>query len=446
MKQFPKELEEYLKVFRALARSAFDGVLLVQNGFILDLNEHFAAMTNSECEDLRGKSLGDIFSAESCSDIEGFGQSQSLQSFKASLIVASDSIVTVEVKLDTLAITDGQLLQLAVVRDMTAQEEKEKALEISEQKFRVAFHSSPDSINVNRLVDGLYLEINQGFTDIMGYLPEDVLGKSSLELDIWVYPEDRQALVVDLRKKGEVKNLEAKFRRKDGQTRIGLMSAKILNYGGEMAILSVTRDITQRNEAIKEIEDLHQKLLLAYDETLAGWSRALSLRDLETELHSKRVVQGTVRLAEIIAYPACEIKHLRRGAILHDIGKMGVPDHVLLKPGPLTDEGWRLMRQHPILGYKMLSSIPFLKKSLDIPYCHHERWDGSGYPRGLKDKNIPLAARIFSVIDVFDALTSNRPYRKAWCREKAFGYIAENAGRAFDPEIVESFLAHQSQF
>ena len=150
----------------------------------------------------------------------------------------------------------------------------------------------------------------------------------------------------------------------------------------------------------------------------------------------------TIQLARAVGVGNEGIVHIRRGALLHDMGKLGIPDRILLKPDKLTEEEWVIMRKHPVYAYDMLSSIEYLRPALDIPYCHHEKWDGSGYPRGLKGEEIPLAARIFAVIDVWDALTSNRPYRKAWTREQALEYIREQTGTHFDPQIVEVFLAN----
>jgi HD-GYP domain-containing protein (c-di-GMP phosphodiesterase class II) len=135
-----------------------------------------------------------------------------------------------------------------------------------------------------------------------------------------------------------------------------------------------------------------------------------------------------------------QLVHVRRGTMLHDIGKMGLPDNILLKPGPLTEDEWEVMRQHPIYAYNLLKGIPFLEKALDIPYCHHEKWDGSGYPQGLKGEQIPLAARVFALVDVWDALLSDRPYRQAWTREQVIAYLQEQAGVHFDPSVVQTFL------
>ena len=181
-------------------------------------------------------------------------------------------------------------------------------------------------------------------------------------------------------------------------------------------------------------------LALAYDATIEGWSAALDLRDKETEGHSLRVTEMTMQLARSLGIGEAELVHVRRGALLHDIGKMGVPDTILLKPDKLTDEEWVLMRKHPQLAFDMLAPITYLKPALDVPYCHHEKWDGTGYPRGLKGEEIPLSARIFAVVDVYDALISDRPYRRAWTREKTISHIGEQAGSHFDPEVVKVFL------
>ncbi len=182
------------------------------------------------------------------------------------------------------------------------------------------------------------------------------------------------------------------------------------------------------------------ELMLAYDATIEGWSAALDLRDKETEGHSRRVTEMTVELARRIGIGESELVHIRRGALLHDMGKLGVPDHILLKPDKLTDEEWHIMHAHPVHAYEMLLPINYLKPALDIPHAHHEKWDGTGYPLGLKGENIPLAARIFAIVDVWDAITSDRPYRAAWSKEKALEFIKNESGKHFDPQVVEGFL------
>jgi PAS domain S-box-containing protein/putative nucleotidyltransferase with HDIG domain len=193
----------------------------------------------------------------------------------------------------------------------------------------------------------------------------------------------------------------------------------------------------------ENLQRSNMELTLAYDATIEGWSRALDLRDRETEGHTQRVAEMALELADKMGVNDVEKLDLWRGALLHDIGKMGVPDAILLKPGPLSNEEWEIMRQHPLYAYEMLSPIKYLKHALEIPYCHHEKWDGSGYPRGLKGNEIPLSARVFAVIDVFDALISDRPYSKPWPREKAYQYIRDQADKHFDPQVVKIFLETQ---
>jgi PAS domain S-box-containing protein/putative nucleotidyltransferase with HDIG domain len=655
---------------------------------------------------------------------------------------------------------------IAQIEDITEQVKSERKIQRLEERFTKAFYTSPDAININRATDGVYLDCNRSFIELTGYTRDEIIGKSSIALGIWVNPEDRTRLVKGLQEKGDVKNLEAEFRMKDGRILTGLMSASLLDVDGEQCILSVTRDISEIKKAqlaIQESEeryrtifdtvpvslweqdfltvydilemlradgvtdlagylDAHpgivekavrsvivrdmndeslvifkakskaelfssidimfreesytnfrselqaiwdkkpiyngetinqtidgqpivvnvtyripvkreefahilvsitdttarkaaeeqvgmqvqhlaalravdmaisasmdlpivlrvllnqvqqqlkvhsasillfnqatQKLVYAagsgfksravertnlglgesyagkaalerrivaaddlstsfsqiategfrddgftdylgipliskgsvkgvleifnrgklpqdaqwmnlldsmasqaaiaidnatlfddaqkaninlrqaYDATIEGWARALELRDGDTEGHSKRVADMTVLLAREVGIKEADMVDLRRGALLHDIGKMGIPDTILLKPAALTDEEWVIMRKHPTLGKGLLEPIEFLKNSMDIPYCHHEKWDGTGYPRGLKGEEIPLMARVFSVIDGWDALRSDRPYRKALSDADAWNIIEENSGKAYEPDIVHKF-------
>ena len=191
---------------------------------------------------------------------------------------------------------------------------------------------------------------------------------------------------------------------------------------------------------VQGMQRSNTNLVLAYEATIEGWSHALDLRDKETEGHTQRVTDMTIKLARKMQVEEELIPHIRRGALLHDIGKMGVPDHILLKEGPLTEAEWEIMKKHPKFAYDLLSPIAYLKEALDIPYCHHEKWDGTGYPRGLSGTRIPFAARIFAVVDVWDAITSDRPYRKKWTKRKAIKYIREQSGKQFEPVVVDIFL------
>jgi len=194
------------------------------------------------------------------------------------------------------------------------------------------------------------------------------------------------------------------------------------------------------NSMVSSLEKSQRDLVNAYDSTLKGWSQALELKDSETVGHTHRVTNLTIEFARSYGIPESEIVHIRRGAILHDIGKMGVPDAILLKPEKLTGEEWEIMRQHPVNAYNMLKNIEYLIPALDIPYCHHEKWDGSGYPRGLKGEEIPLAARLFSIVDAWDAMTSTRPYRKGMSQLLAQRTIMSEKGINFDPDLVDLFI------
>jgi putative two-component system response regulator len=207
-------------------------------------------------------------------------------------------------------------------------------------------------------------------------------------------------------------------------------------------LLGITR-LNRYQKLLQErakLREANAQLLNAYEATIEGLSHALDLRDRETEGHSRRVTEVTVKLAQALNISEDEITHIRRGALLHDIGKIGIPDSILHKPDTLTEDEWVTMRKHPQFAYNMLSHIEYLRPALAIPYNHHEKWDGTGYPRRLNGEEIPMSARLFAIADVWDALTSNRPYRDAWTEEQALAYIREQSGKHFDPQVVDLFF------
>ena len=214
----------------------------------------------------------------------------------------------------------------------------------------------------------------------------------------------------------------------------------LIKNGTEQSILLNIHDITEWKSVNNELFQMHFELEQSYWSTLDGWGRALELRDDETEGHTRRVTETTVNLAMRYGVSLQDIQHIRHGALLHDIGKMAIPDAILLKPGPLSPDEWVIMKRHPVYALELLKPIPYLKPSLGIPYSHHEKWDGSGYPLGLKGEEIPLAARLFAIVDVWDALLSDRPYRHGWPQEKVLNYIREKSGTHFEPDIVDVFL------
>jgi putative nucleotidyltransferase with HDIG domain len=223
-----------------------------------------------------------------------------------------------------------------------------------------------------------------------------------------------------------------------GTTEFDILLPIIILLLVAVAFIRVMVGNMERNlERVKESE---VELKANYDLTLEAWAKVLEYRDRETEGHSRRLVDLSTRLAQALGLSPEEITHLQRGALLHDIGKLAISDEILLKPGALNDAEAKMMQRHPVIAKRMLSQVSFLKRSVDVAYSHHERWDGLGYPEGLKGEAIPLPARIFAVVDQWDALTSDRPYRKSWSREKVIAYMQENAGRIYDPEIVKVFL------
>ncbi len=192
---------------------------------------------------------------------------------------------------------------------------------------------------------------------------------------------------------------------------------------------------------LERVKQSEAELTRNYDLTLAAWARVLEYRDKETEGHSRRLVELSTRLARALGMSEEEIVHLRRGALIHDLGKLAIPDDILLKPGALDDVERKIMQQHPIYAKQMLANVTFLHSCIDVAYSHHEQWDGHGYPEGLKGEQIPIKARIFAVVDQWDALSSDRPYRKAWSWEEIITYLQENSGKIYDPQIVKVFLS-----
>ena len=219
---------------------------------------------------------------------------------------------------------------------------------------------------------------------------------------------------------------------------VGDIVTQVVLIAAEVYLVWISMENMETN--LRRAEQSEALLNESYDKTLEGWAKALEFRDRETEGHCRRVTNLSVRLAYLLGLPDDEITLIYRGALLHDIGKMAIPDSILFKPGPLDETEWALMRRHPLYAKEMLENIPYLRAAIPIPYCHHERWDGKGYPQGLKGEEIPLPSRIFTIVDNWEALTSDRPYRKAMAKDEIIGYIEKNAGKIFDPHIVALFI------
>jgi putative nucleotidyltransferase with HDIG domain len=295
-------------------------------------------------------------------------------------------------------------------------------------------------------VEDHIIDINQSALSLLNLTTSEAIGKPAAPIfSEWPTMLEKFSQPVEA-------NLEVIVERNDNYHHFDVKSTLLYdrrgNYQGRIFVAREITPYAALQWKLRELnEDLERRvrarteeLAEAYDTTLEGWAKALELRDKETEGHSRRVTELTLVLAQALKVPEEELIHIRRGAILHDIGKMAIPDEILRKSGALSETEKEIVSQHPKIAYQLLSRITFLQKALEIPYCHHEQWDGSGYPRGLKGEEIPLAARLFSVVDVWDAIQSDRPYNKPWPRQQAIQYLRNQAGKQFDPHIVDVFL------
>ena len=347
---------------------------------------------------------------------------------------------------------DGRPVHIAAIRDITERKRAEEILHESEERFRTLIEQSSEGIALVGEA-GNILEWNRAMEQITGILQTKAAHLPVWDIQLQMIPSEYRSLhsadsIKTLFSKalqtGNLpqlgKRLEVEIQTTSGERKTVTQTIFTIKTAGGYRIGSIVLDITERKHAEEALQQANQNLRLSYDATIEGWSNALDLRDKETEGHTQRVIDLTMELAREMGISEADWIHVRRGALLHDIGKMGVPDHILLKPDELTDEEWQIMRQHPVYAYNLLSRIDFLRPALDIPRYHHEKWDGFGYPDGLKGEQIPLAARIFAIVDVWDALISDRPYRKAWSEKKALDYICKQSGQYFDPKIVEKFL------
>lgn len=328
----------------------------------------------------------------------------------------------------------------------------ENVLRESEGKFRSFIEQSSEGV---ALLDeqGNVIEWNLAQANIWGVGWEQVEGKPFWEVQFSVTVPERKTperfeyyrtIILDALRTGQSpifnRPIEAEICQPNGERRFIEQTIFPIATNNGYRIGSVTRDVSQRWRAEEALKHAHSELVEAYDATIEGWSRAMDLRDSQTTGHSMRVAEMTVRLGRALGMSEDKLVHVWRGALLHDMGKMAIPDHILQKPSILTDAEWQVMRRHPEYAREMLLPIRYLGEALEVPIYHHERWDGTGYPRGLKGEGIPVGARIFAVVDVWDALTSERPYRKKWRPEDATEYLRANRGKQFDPQIVDAFL------
>jgi PAS domain S-box-containing protein len=313
----------------------------------------------------------------------------------------------------------------------------EAALYESEERYRMLAENANDSVFVLDK-DGTYKFMNNYGARSLSRPLTEIIGKNLSHIFPAEVATQQKEILVKVIETGEPVNNEMPILMNGEVTWYNTSLACFEERGKQMA-MGISRDITQRKLAEEDLRQTHRQLELIYDETIEALTRAIDLRDKETEGHTRRVIDLTVQLARVFGLTDDELIHIRRGAFLHDLGKIGIPDAILHKPSALDEQEWAIMRQHPLYAYNMLFTIKYLQPALDVPYCHHEKWDGTGYPRQLKGEEIPLAARLFAVVDVWDALTNERPYREAWSKERSLDHICNQSGKHFDPAVVEAF-------
>ncbi|MGI4790134.1 MAG: HD domain-containing phosphohydrolase [Janthinobacterium lividum] len=332
-------------------------------------------------------------------------------------------------------------------QDITERKRSEMALQDSEARYRGLVECSPEAIVVYSGDHFVYVNA-AAVTLFAASCAEDLVGRLIFDVVHPDYHVLTRKRAYRSQEEGKSSPLtQQKYVRLDGIVfDVEAVSTSIV-YQGKPAGQVLIRDISERKKAEAnilalnaELASAYQDTLNAYDATIEGLSRALDYRDQETHGHSERVTTMMLRMAQVFDYSEEDLTQVRRGALLHDIGKMAVPDSILHKPGPLTAEERTVMCRHTEYAREMLWPIAFLRPALDIPYCHHEKWDGTGYPRGLRGEEIPLAARLFAIVDVWDALSSDRPYRKAWPQARVLDHIRSLSGTHFDPALVPVFL------
>lgn len=441
--------DEHEELFQTIFQKANDGIAIVRDRMIVFANPKLCELIGVSLQEFIGTELQQYIRPDLLA--EALKKYDEHQTGKKRYVVDRTTFVKkdggeVNVELIAARITfEGQDAILVLLTDVTyIRKAEEELVRLRQYQISLVEH-------VNIWVDvldesGNVVIWNNAAEEISGYSKDEVVGHAK----IWeyLYPDksyrdEIYSRAIKIIQQGEsVQGFETTILTREKHKKIiSWYSRDLLDDSGRtIGSIAIGLDVTESRESNEALSRANKALLLAYEETIDGWSRALDLRDKETEGHSQRVTEMTLQLARLAGMSETQLVDVRRGALLHDIGKLGVPDAILLKPDKLTDEEWAQIRKHPEYAYMLLSPIDYLHSALDIPYSHHEKWDGTGYPRGLKGEQIPLAARLFAVVDIYDAIRSDRPYRKGWSKEQAIEHIKSLAGKHLDPTAVEYFL------
>ena len=443
-------LAESEQRYRSLVDYSPEAVIVYTEDRIVYANDAAAALFAAPSPaDLLGRTIFDLVhpddharTRERARRSQELGQPSALADHK--YVRLDGRVIDVEA-VSTGIVYQGRPAGQVLIRDVTDRKRAEEQLHASKDMLQLIMDNIPQLI-FWKDVESVYLGCNRNFAQAAELSePKEVIGLTDYDLPWPVESadgfrrDDRRIMEAD---KPDLHYIETQ-RLPDGSNSWAETNKIPLHdsAGHVVGILGTYENITHRKRSEEQIHTLNAELTQAYDATIEGWSRALDLRDQETEGHCRRVTELTIRLARVLGIDGEELVHVRRGALLHDIGKMGVPDRILLKPGPLADEEWVVMRRHPDMARDMLWPVEFLRPALDIPYCHHEKWDGTGYPCGLRGEEIPLSARLFAIVDVWDALRSDRPYRAAWPVSRVLDHVRGLSGTHFDPQVVRLFLA-----
>jgi len=435
-----RELAESEGKYAVAFKTSPDSVNInrLSDGLFLEVNDGFTSLTGYTAADVEGKTSLEIDLWADARDRERL-VAELAQGGAATNVEAvfrtKDGTERTGLMSARLIEIGGEPCILSVTRDITERRAIEAAIAASEEKYSVAFRTSPDSVNITSMETGRYVDVNDGFCAMTGYTPDEVIGRTSVELGIWDDPADRARLVAALASDGRMENLEAVFHRKDGSTLVGLMSARPMAVGGEQCLLSLTRDISDRIEAERQLRLSERRLQLMVKDVAHAMGRVVESRDPYTHGHQQRVALVSGLIGRQMGLVDDELDMLELAALVHDVGKLAIPAEILNKPGRLSTLEMGLIRVHSERGFEILKDIDFGWPIAELVLQHHERMDGSGYPRGLAGADILPAARVLCVADVVEAMASHRPYRASLGLDCAVAEIEAGAA-LYDPDVV----------